>query len=368
MKPDPVPIEEYQDILDALRLRSETAGWLLWAVLGFLAIFVGLLWGGAVVMRRRERRHVMRGFNKLAEERGLTGEETALLLRMAREARLENLLMAFSSVSAFERGIDRLLPPEDGPERDAMVSRLQGLRTKLRFDHLPPKWALRHSRQIPLDIRILVGFKRNGRTRFCTCVVVENNAVALKVAPLVREDEEALEGVEIGERLYIRFWMERDAEYKFRSCLLPETGTSRGTLVLEHTERLERLQRRDFFRLPVHIALRFYALPDAELARLPPGEIRVEGEPRLAGTLVDLSAGGAAVQAEEGLAPGEQVVIDPLYEGDFSLAGLVCETIKSVENRADGFTNILEFVNAGDALQDRLVRELYRRQLALAQE
>ncbi len=372
MKDPSAKKEAYEQLFEIIRPRPETSGWVLWALVGFVLGFVALLWVGTVVLRRRDERHIRRAFEKLSQERGLTDAEGAVLFQMAQAVKLENPLMAFSSVSAFENGMDRVLetvPAGDGDRRAELVGLFQSLRQKLRFDALPPQWALRHSRQIPIGTRMLVGFKRGEQARFCSCVVVENDALAMLVAPLVKADEAALRQVADEETLYIRFWMQGDTEYKFRSRLLPATDAGRETLLLDHAKDLVRLQRRDFFRLPVNIPLRFFDLPDEEAAERSPADIDIDGEasPRMEGALVNLSAGGGALHASVGLASDDLLVIDPMFRGDFSLGGVVCKVIRSKQEEGDAFTHYLEFVNVGGALQDRLVQKLYQRQLSLAQ-
>ena len=283
-----------------------------------------------------------------------------------------NPLFVFASIAAFEKGVDLLLsgvPEGDAAARQEMAELLQSLRQKLGFDAVPEEWALRHSRQIPVGTRLMVGFKRGDQTRFCSCVVVETDPLGITAAPMLRTDEEALAQVASGQRLYVRFWHQGDTEYKFRSKLVPDADSEPGSVRLAHADELVRLQRRDFFRLAVRIPLPLYALPDEEAATRLPGDIEIEEgvSPRLEGVVVNLSAGGAAFRAGEGLNTGEMVVADPLHKGFFPLAGITCKAIGSRATEGEGVTSYVEFLNASSAMQDRLVQKLYQRQLARAQ-
>ena len=369
MKPPVLSNPEGFDVFDALAYRSGAPLWMLWSLLGFVFLGVILLWGGAVMIRRREERHVRKGFHLLADERGLNEVEEALLLKLVTAARPENLLTIFVSVAIFERGVDALMAGVSSAPGDSgdLAAGLKHLRKKLGFDRLPERWTLRHSRQIPLETRLMVGFKRVERTRFCTCVVVDSDPLKLEVSPLLRHDETALEEVAAGERFYVRFWMNGDTEYKFRSTLLEETGSQRSTLFLAHSDHLERLQQRDFFRLRVHIPIKLYG-HDAEKEICSPSEVSIEdpAQYRAQAVLEDLSAGGAAIHADETLDEGELLVVDPAYRGDFSLAGVVCRVLRSEKSKESGQIYYLEFVNATRSLQDRLVRELYKKQLSIS--
>ncbi|MDP6775737.1 MAG: PilZ domain-containing protein [Candidatus Latescibacteria bacterium] len=372
MNRDPASKEAYERLFDIIRPRSETSGWELGALFGLIVLVVGLIWGGSRIRRRREEARTRQAFRLLAQERSLDPEEQALLHRMASSLGKANPLFVFASIAAFEKGVDLLV--SEAAQGDAVAlrdtaDRLQSLRQKLGFDTIPDKWALRHSRQIPVGTRLMVGFKQEDQTRFCSCVVVETDPLAITVAPMLRGDEEALVQVPVGQRLYVRFWLQGDTEYKFRSELLPSEDSEPGSLRLAHAVEMVRLQRRDFFRLPVRIPMVFYALKDEEAARRLPADIQVgeDVQPRLEGVLVNLSAGGAAFRAEGGLDPEERVVMDPLYKGLFPLAGIVCKAIGSRAAGGGEVTSYVEYLNVSSAMQDRLVQKLYQRQLARAQ-
>ena len=372
MNRDPASKEAYESLFDVIRPRSETSLWELWTLVVLTLVVVGLIWGGAWARRRREEARTRQAFRLLAAERGLVPEEQELLYRMARGLGKANPLFVFASIAAFEKGVDLLLSgirEDDATARQGMVDLLQSLRQKLGFDTLPEEWALRHSRQIPVGTRLMVGFKREGQTRFCSCVVVETDPLAVTAAPMLRADEEALDQVPAGQRLYVRFWLLGDTEYKFRSELLPRADSEPGSVRLAHADEMVRPQRRDFFRLAVRIPLVLYALPDEETATRLPGDIEIgEGvSPRLEGVVVNMSAGGAAFRAREGLDTEERVVMDPLHKGLFPLAGIVCKAIAAQETDGGGVTSYLEFVNVSSAMEDRLVQKLYQRQLTRAQ-
>ena len=372
MNRDPASKEAYESLFDVIRPRSETSLWELWTLVVLTLVVVGLIWGGAWARRRREEARTRQAFRLLAAERGLVPEEQELLYRMARGLGKANPLFVFASIAAFEKGVDLLLSgirEDDATARQGMVDLLQSLRQKLGFDTLPEEWALRHSRQIPVGTRLMVGFKREDQTRFCSCVVLETDPLGITAAPMLRADEEALGQVVPGQRLYARFWHQGDTEYKFRSELLTNTDSEPGSVRLAHADELVRLQRRDFFRLAVRIPLTLYALPQVEAATRLPGDIEIgEGvHPRLAGEVVNLSAGGAAFRAGEGLNTEEMVVVDPLYKGFFPLAGIVCKAIGTRVTEGEGTTSFVEFVNVSSALEDQLVQKLYQRQLARAQ-
>lgn len=365
---DPGSKEAYRNIFDAIRPQPGVSGPSLWFLLGFL-LFLALLIGGTAYTRYRRRRlKLEKAFHELSTEKSLTSVEERELYAMACGVTPDQPLAILSSLAAFERGVeDRVPTTATSPASSELLSLLQSLRRKLGFERLPSSWALRHTRQIPPETRLMVGFKRDDEARFCTCVVEENHASGIRVAPLLRTDQEALTQVKSGERLYVRFWRMRDTEYKFRTQLLAGSPEVRDTLLLAHSDDLERVQQRDFFRLRVNLPIALYDLPDPDLAEISQEELRLPDEAVkiLDATLVNVSAGGCAIRSEQELPGDALVIVDPDIGGPFSLGGMVCR-VSRVEAGDDGLTHYLHYVNATDIVQDRIVRELYRQQLERA--
>jgi c-di-GMP-binding flagellar brake protein YcgR len=360
--------EVYRQIFDIIRPRSESPEWMLWFFLVFLALIAVLVTTEAIVIRRRHRRHLHRSFRSLAEEKGLTETEEGIIWQVAAEASPYNPLIVLGSLAAFNRGVDRLIQkigPDDKDSLRNLDEWLVLLRRKLRFDELPAGWSLKTTRDIPDGQRLLAGFKHDGQTRFCTCLVAEVSASGILVSPLVREDEEAFRSVTGNDVVYVRFWRHGDTEYKFRTRLLPDSGHGRGTLLLGHADELERVQRRDFFRLGTHIPASLYDLPPDVDPSTPPGEIVIDPgtPPSYEAVIVDLSAGGllasTAIQKDD----DEHFIVDTSLDGEFSLAGIVCQLVRSEPRGEDRYLQHLEFTNVNDTLQDRLVRQIHNAQV-----
>ncbi len=106
-------------------------------------------------------------------------------------------------------------------------------------------------------------------------------------------------------------------------------------------------------------------MPAEEGPETPAGEVTIgsEARPAYQPIIIDLSAGGFLVSADEERTQDELFVIDPSYDGEFSLAGVICQLIRS-EDRGEGrYLHHLEFTNVNDTLQDRLVRQIHRTQV-----
>jgi c-di-GMP-binding flagellar brake protein YcgR len=365
MTPDPANAKGYSDIFDIIRPRSESPEWMIWVFVGFMALFFGLIYGGMVLQRRREKRYLNGAFNRIAVEEGLTEEEEKVLKRLAET--LPNPLIIFSSITAFESALEQHLARLSGDhDREARYMLLLApIRHKLGFDNRPVGLPLRSSRDIASGQRLQVGVKIDGEARFCTCVTVESSHEGLLISPLLRADEEVFREASPDDTLYVRFWRRGDTEYQFRSHLLPESDPDRSTLLLAHTESLKRIQKRDFYRLSVALPITLYPLPDEETALASPDDMRLPPEltDKISVTLVNLSAGGMAVKGNDELIPGAYFLIDPLKTGRFSLANISCKVLRS-ETRADGdYIHHFEYSNVNGRLQDRLALEIHQLQM-----
>jgi len=370
MKTDPSTNEAYRQLFDIIRPRSESPTWMTVVFVGFIALLVVLLWRGRITMRRREEKFIHRTFKLLSAEKGLAEDEEELLWRMARGEGLIDPLLIYSSISAFDKGVERELGSmgEDDPAREELAGSLEALRRKLRFDKPPLGWSLRHTREIPVGQRIRVGVKRDGDTRFCTCTVVEVDDRGIAVTSIVRSDQDLLLGAAADETLYVRFWRRDDTEYKFRSHALERSDPDLDVVHLAHTDDLERVQRRDFFRLPAHLPVSVFAVPDADAACLAPAELRVRGLERLPhkAMLVNLSAGGAAVRADATLEQEQYVMMDPEVRTSFSLEGIAGQVVRSESVQDGGYIHHVEFTNVSEVLRDRLVGQIDREQIKMA--
>lgn len=347
----------YQTLFDLLRERAETPAWMIAVFLLFLVLVVGIIYWGWRMQRRREAAYLRRSFNALAEEKGLDEEETQQVWNLAVAGLCEQPLLLLSSASAFDRCVNNA--PDAVPE-----SRLPMLRHKLGFSIRPLGWALAHTREIAVGQHLWVGFKRGETARFCHCVLVENTGDGLLVTPIVKADEEAFKDVREDDLIYARFWRRGDTEYQFRTSLLPQTDPDRVTLWLAHTDQISRVQRRDFFRLPVRIPVAIHNIGNAEDAELPPETLRARSSAPIAhGTLTDLSAGGAALVVPQPLAFGAHIFLAPTGQSPFALSGIAGRVLDMSSEGRNIHHHRLEFTNLDDVRQDSLARQIHHAQI-----
>jgi c-di-GMP-binding flagellar brake protein YcgR len=340
--------ESYRSLLPLIRLRSESPTWLLMLAVSLLALMVLIPLVYVLVHRHRSQRQLWEAFRASALERGLDEAQIQLLVRMARQDRLRQPLLLLSSLRTFEAHVTR---------RNGDAGRLEQIgriRHLLHFDRASPDRPLLSTRQLEPGQALMVWPVKGGPQGFLQCVLVGRDEHALYAAPLLREGERHLCALEEGERLKVRFWREGDTEYRFRTRILA-TRPQATTIAIGHTDRLERIQKRDFFRLDVHFELALRLVP-------PPEEIEPPEPRTMAGTVVDISGGGLGLLAAEPVAEGALLEVDPQYQGPFPLAGLRCEVIKR-RKHPRGWSLGLEFVHLSPRREGEIVRAIYQHQL-----
>ena len=85
--------------------------------------------------------------------------------------------------------------------------------------------------------------------------------------------------------------------------------------------------------------------------------------PSFEAVIVNLSAGGLLASTTIQRDDDEHFIVDASLDGEFSLAGIVCQLVRS-EPRGEGrYLQHLEFTNVNDTLQDRLVRQIHNAQV-----
>ncbi|MEW6750712.1 MAG: PilZ domain-containing protein [Candidatus Latescibacterota bacterium] len=365
-------MESLQPILPFLRPRSaELTTTMIAASVVFalgLLVLAGLYW----LRRRRQARQAADAFRERAALRGLDGREAGFLLDVARRGRVRNPELLLTSVYLFDRHL--------GPRASQLAARdprnpdLRGIariRAVLGFDEVPADQALRSTRELAVGQTLVTDGEADPETG-TPLVVVERDEASITVAPLLHGDPGAVLGLEPGSQIALRFWREGDTEYHFETRVA-DLDREAGTVILEHVDRLTRLQQRDAYRLP----LRFPILLQEWVATTDPGPEPQEDEvldasapgpaatqepATLAGEVVNVSAGGLCLQTREPVPPSGRLLVDPHFEGPVPLAGIACDVVHVAQ--ADGETTVqLRFADLPAARESDIARRLFQIQV-----
>jgi c-di-GMP-binding flagellar brake protein YcgR len=174
---------------------------------------------------------------------------------------------------------------------------------------------------------------------------------------LPRRDDDVLD-VEPGTRLTM-FTMVRGSVYRFQAHVrLVEVD--QGAFVIDHPREAERTERREFYRLVTRIAPRRCALLDDN----------GDETTHLHGVILDLSGGGILLQASDFVAPGSRLRLVFELDGDpleMDVAAIVLSGNRPASN-ARNFRMHCQFLELSKNEMERLVRFIYRQQVALRQK
>jgi hypothetical protein len=310
------------------------------------ALFAGLilliLAGGIVAYRvqrgrtrRLEARLALERYERLAGKLGFTGAELALLDRLA-EGQVPRKLRLLASPAAFNRAAARLgAALQDAPGEASLAD----LRLKLGFQARNPERAPSASSELPEGLPVLLAWAAEGGFR---AAAGGRRRVAAEVGAqeadaLVLVPREATAGPPVGSPVTVVF-QNRAGLFSFNTRVRSAAG---GVLRLDQVERIQRTQRRKYYRrrvrLPVQVQLR-------------------EGEPPLASQLLDLGGEGASlVNPRKSLSAGD------LPELSFRVGGesfrLTAEVLRVSR---DAQVLHVRFHGLRDADRDRLLGTLFR--------
>lgn len=338
--------ESFRSVLPYLHLPNQAPPWLgaFFAFLGLVVLpcLILLSW----LRKRRLQQHTWETFLEHAAERGLNPEQGRLLSQIARQHRMKHPLLLLSSIKSFDHHLGRYAQ-ELGPHFSRKTAAELGtLRRALGFDQPAAHQTLHSTRQVVPGQTLMVWPMQGDAEGFCPCVVVKRDETSITLVPLLRGDEARFARLDPGAQFKVRLWGPDHIEYRFRTRLLP--GNPESLLFsVGHSDRLERIQQRDFFRMNVRFEVLLY--PAGEVDPLP-------------ATVLDLSGGGMAVLADATLPLDQLVTIDPHFQGDFPLAGLHCQMVKQAD-QARGYRLSLEFLDLSPHQEAELIQTIYSYQL-----
>lgn len=376
-------MEHLRDILPLLRPRPAEPTW--YGLLAVALLVVALLVVLVVSrLRARQRRHqVEREFMVEAVAAGLSPDQGHFLLRVARRAKVRNLASLVNTISIFDRHLGALADRiGQGDPNDRRLDQISRIRMALGFDQVPADHPQRSTRQLAPGQSLMVWSEGGHQSGSTPCVVLARTEWSLTVAPLLRTDRELVDSLKRGSVLAVRFWREGDTEYRFVTRVLTVDHEA-VTVWIRHSDSVERLQQRDFFRLPVHFPIAFYLLPENEevargleawveagfpVSAKQPDEERgdslpeLQALPRVEGEVTNLSAGGLAVSVPEAVPTDRRLLVDPRFDGPFPLAGVHCQAVH-LGPGPNGFVLQVRFVDLSAQREREIVRGVYEHQI-----
>jgi c-di-GMP-binding flagellar brake protein YcgR len=282
------------------------------AVLIFIAVLVNRSRSSAGNMEQALYSGVQ--FRRNAKAMGLAGPHADLLQNLVLASKVKQPFLVFSSAGLLDdvlrRGIyaidnSRSLPEEEKERQKAVLFEIKQI-----IESNVKKAGTLSSTQLlkpgqPLTVTPETGGHFPSR-------VVSNMKDFLTVASPVGGGK-GPERWARGTKLSVYLWRENDAGYSFPSKVLGyDTVKGVPCVLIQHGKALRREQRRRNRRKPIMRACFFYPIKIVESGQGRKSEKKavIENHLRALGTVVDLSAGGCAIQAMSPFEPGVLIMIE----------------------------------------------------------
>lgn len=267
----------------------------------FLAVAV------EVMRRRRLKRmrdaHEWRSLREVIKEKDLSREEATLLEAMAKRwnpdapLRIATVRRVFND--CVNKEMDRIAEETNSSKFAVTGARLRDIRQRLSHDFVPLGQRIQSTRELYTAQLINVGRDSEERTKFVPFTIAEIDEAYLVLRPLA-DGMHPPDSYRDGQALPCRLWREEDARYTFA---LPFAGlrTDDKLWRFRHTHALVRHQAREHFRVS------YNEMVDVDVLDAPlDGDYSdVVAKPRathLRGRITSLSAGGLAMQLDQGVA------------------------------------------------------------------
>ena len=286
----------------------------------------------------------------------LEPEEAEFLWNLAREFKVEpNLLL--TSYGSFQKLIFRYIK-KHGTKDLELIHRI---RTKLGFTKVPEFVPLATTLDIDIyqPVKILIGDEEYDGA------VIENNEEYWAVSFIKGEPH----NLKPGDEIIISFLRPNDGRYIVTTKVI-DLKRKEGHLVaiLEHTDKLDKIQLRAYIRWPVNIPCKFARLP----LNLISGETDLDSIiSRLKfhdGVIKDISAGGLKLCTDEldkdieKISEGSYILVNFLLE-DTPFENIVCDVIRTIKHPFEkGVCFGCSFVNLPLEYQQKIQQFIWNEQ------
>lgn len=365
--------DRLREALPFLRPRTEDPTPIVWFLFALMCAAIV----GAIVLhllrRYRLRKAREDALRAVAIAKGVGKRDTDLLCTLA--ASLDRPTQLAESAYIFNRTVGTYV--DELIERDwdhPHIKQIARMRHKLGFDVTASDRPLRSTRELSEGITLMVWNAEEGQGAFYPWLVVERDERALSIVPLLKDDFHRYPQLTKGGELALRFWRSHDTEYRVELPIY-SVESEEHIVRLHHSDSVERLQQRDFYRISVHFPIDLLVAGAAveqgegQADRNLPAAEGLEEEERtwhsVEAHVLDLSAGGLSVEIHTSEPLEGDVVVDPQFKGPFPLAGLACEIVHQ-EHVGRALRLQLRFSDMVDAQRSELVRLVYDYQLRSA--
>ena len=301
-------------------VRTGDSGFLVYFAIGF-AVVIAILLVGILVSRARrprtaeeQKRYSRSVFRRTAKSMGLPDPHVDALENLVLTCKLKQPFLVFSSTALLDdvlrKGlyaidIAREISEEQKEQRKTILFQIK--QTLERGGRKAP--ALKSTTLLKPGQLLAITPEGGGQL---SSKVVSNMKDFLTIAV-----PSAAAGVETrwarSTPLAVYLWRENDAGYSFQSKVLGyDTVKGISCVLVQHSKTLRREQRRKSKRREVMRACFYYpiSIDEPDKARKGERKAMIEHSQRTLGTVVDLSAGGCAIQSLKPFEGGRLVMVE----------------------------------------------------------
>ncbi len=338
---------KYQGGIDTLKeatkymFQAPSAQDILFVVGGILAVFLILMGIPYFISKYIKVSRIHKEFIEKAKLSRLTDEEAKLLWKYSKDMGIDAVKL-FETKPLFEKVVNKIVNEEIDK-----VNLIASIRRKLNFDTIPWFIPLSNSREIDL---YQTGFVMVGKL-MVSAAVWNKTETELHIALLDKPPFVVREGDKI------KFAFQREDEGKYIAEFAVKNIYTEGTkqiLVVEHTDKLEKVHLREGVRWKVNLPVKFWILGkkvDIEKIKTSFNESEY---PLEEATIEDISTSGIRI-CRDGYIPVEEKDY-VLVEFDLEmtkLSGLLGE----IRNKNIGHTRTcigIKFLNVPKAYEDKI--------------
>ena len=244
-------------------------------LVGTLSLIGGgmLVWGAmAARAPARNREERAREFEKLCLRKRLTRSDVYTITSLAKHSRVTDPLELVSSPEQFGKAVethlaggdggavDRPLKPIEIQRRAERASQIRSIRRKLGLKSTRAGSPFRSTLELTPDQEVRIAFQvgesTSGRvSRYLATVVAVNDLQFILSWP--RDSSGSPVDCLLGQPVELFTWRVGDAGYLLRTCIREAREYPLSQLVLEHTTDIEKVQRREYIRVPVDLPFEF---------------------------------------------------------------------------------------------------------------
>ena len=286
-----------------------------------LAVVIGLILVGAFLNRRsrprtaaEQQKYSSAVFRRTAKALGLPAPHVELLENLVRACKVKQPFLVFTSAGLLDDTLKkglysmdsvRDLSQEERERRKALIFQIKQI-----IERNARRGAVLRSTNF-LKPGQLLTITPEGGGQFSSKVISNMKDFLTVAAPSVAggADSRWMRGT----KLAVYFWRENDAGYTFQSKVLGyDTVKGVASVLIQHSKTLRREQRRRSRRRELMRACFYYPIRIVESGpgREPEKKATVEQNMRTLGTVVDLSAGGCAIQTLNPFDKGKLTMIE----------------------------------------------------------